>query len=389
MSNCLRRLNVRNFRSLAEVAIDTHPLNLLFGPNGVGKSTLLDTIWYVRDCAIRSAEIASSTRSHGIGLLYDGAEENDPISICLETDSARYELSFGFSAGRIEPFVGERLWSKRQKTTLIERSPGSDKATLFHARLKESVQVSLREPQKLSLGRYLDFEDRLEEPAEMDRLLHFIHFYHSRSFFLHRLKQQGSESSYEQWLWDRGDNLWSVLRNLHDRKSLDSRYDTIMQYMMAAFPVTFDGLVFEQTGPSSVYASFLEKGRRKPIRASGVSDGHLQMLILLTALFAEGQTRDSLLLLDEPELSLHPKALAVLAEAVKAATESWNKQVFLSTHSPVLISQFSPENTLALEVVEGRTKIRRLSEMTELHDLLDQYAAGSLYEAGVLAPQGT
>lgn len=66
-----------------------------------------------------------------------------------------------------------------------------------------------------------------------------------------------------------------MLRNLQDKRNVDERYDTIMRHMAEAFPA-FDGIVLEQTGPASVYASFLEKGRRNAIFASGASDGYLQ-----------------------------------------------------------------------------------------------------------------
>ena len=112
------------------------------------------------------------------------------------------------------------------------------------------------------------------------------------------------------------------------------------------------------------------------------------MLILLTALFSEGKERSSLILFDEPEMSLHPYALAILAEAIRLATQEWNKQLFIATHSPVLISQFEPENILATEIGEfGQTVIRRVSEIEEIQDLLKEYAAGSLYMAEMIAPQ--
>ena len=68
--------------------------------------------------------------------------------------------------------------------------------------------------------------------------------------------------------------------------------------------------------------------------ASGVSDGHIQLLILLTALFSEGRDRPALLLIDEPETSLHPWALAVLAEAITEAADRWNKQILVSYALP-------------------------------------------------------
>jgi predicted ATPase len=112
------------------------------------------------------------------------------------------------------------------------------------------------------------------------------------------------------------------------------------------------------------------------------------MLMHLTALFAEGRDRESLILFDEPEISLHPHALAVFARATKLAVEEWNKQVFIATHSPVLISQFEPENILAAEISKsGQTTMKRVSEMAEIKDLLAEYAAGSLYMAELIAPQ--
>jgi len=383
--NGITHLKVENYRLLADVSIDLGSLNVLFGPNGSGKSTLLDTIWFFRDCAIRGVELASSERSHGIGILWDGAEDGAQISLSLTDDRVEYALSFGLSAGRIEPFAGERLYSKSRSRALIERSVGSDKASLFDATMDQSATFTLREPEKLSLSRYLDYDAKNTEATGLDHLLHFVRFYHTRSFFLYRLKRQGSETSHEFRLWERGDNAWSVLRNLHDKRNVDERFDTIMQFMRESFP-SFHELVLEQTGVNSVYASILEKGRRKEIRASGVSDGHLQMLLLLTALFSEGN-RAALILFDEPEISLHPWALAVLAKAIKLAAREWKKQVFVATHSPVLVGQFDAEDILAMGIEEGRSRPKRLSKMEGIVDLLKEYDAGSLYMAEMVAAQ--
>src|SRR5262249_1818644 len=198
-----------------------------------------------------------------------------------------------------------------------------------------------------------------------------------RSLDLYGLRYKGSDVSYEARLEGRGQNAWSVLRNLHDRKSVDDRFDTIMKYMRESFP-SFDGLVLEQTGPTTVYANLLRKGSDKPLHASGASGGHLQMLLLLTTLFSEGP-KPAALLLDEPELSLHPWPLTILARAVKDAAASWNKQVLIATHSPVLLSQFETSECLATGLQDGRTRIQRLSENEEIKDLLSEYSVGSLY----------
>lgn len=388
MSNLLTRLEVHNFRSLADVAVETGALNVLFGPNGAGKSTLLDTILFMHDCANRDVPQVSSERSYGTGLLWDGAEVGASTSIKIEAALVEYEASFGYSSGRIEPFVGEILRSKaRNNICLIDRKIGSDKADFYDSKRQQSKPVTLREPEKLALIEYLYLDDSYLEVRELRKLLQSVHFYHSREAHLSRLKERGSESSYYTKLWDGCLNLWSVLRNLHDRQGVDERYNTILDFMRKSFS-SFADLLIEQTGPKTVYGSFWEKGRRQPIPASGVSDGHLQMLAHLTGLFSEGKDIDSLILFDEPETSLHPYALAVFAEAVKLATQEWNRQVFIATHSPVLLSQFDPEDIFAMEVGEyGQTVMTRLSEVEGIKDLLEEYAAGSLYMAEMIARQ--
>lgn len=386
MATRLKSIQIQNYRSLADATLALELVNVLFGPNGAGKSTLLDTIRFVRDCAIRSVELASSDRDHGIGLLFDGADEGESIRLKLATDRIEYELTLSLSAGRIEQYAGERLFSLDRQKVLFERRTGTQKADFFHIRMDQNASFDLREPDKLSLGRYLDYEQDCDEATELDRILHFVHFYASHSFNRYGLKKHGSSTGYETWVKDRGDNLWSVLRNLEGRRLLDDRYSTIMEYMAEAFP-NFDGLIIDSSGPSTLYASFLEKGRREPIRASGISDGYLQLLILLTALFSEGRDRYSLMLIDEPETSLHPWALAVLAKAIRQATEEWGKQVSLATHSPVLMSQFDAIQTLTVEQEDGRTRITRLSEVEGVQNLLEEYASGALYMSETIAAQ--
>ena len=101
-----------------------------------------------------------------------------------------------------------------------------------------------------------------DEAGYLDRLLHFVRFYHSRSFRLGALKRSGSESSHHTRLSDRGDNAWSVLRNVQDKRNVDARYNTIMGYMAEAFPV-FDDIVLEQTGHRLSMRAFWRRGEVK------------------------------------------------------------------------------------------------------------------------------
>ena len=388
MANLLTHLGVKNFRSLADVSIGIRPINVLFGPNGSGKSTLLEAIRLVKDCVSRDVEEAARMRNNGFGMLRQGANESEGISIELVTFFFNYVLILGFARGQIQPYAGEILLPNGKKVASIARKMGSDTAHFCYHEENSPVQARLTFPEKLALIQYMQGTEPISPDIfNLRNLLNSVHFYHSRYIDLYGLKQRGSESGMNITLREDCGNLWSVLRNIHGKSAIDSRYATIISFMQKSFP-NFKDLVFEQTGPNAVYASSVEKDRQAPIPVLGVSEGHLQMLIHLTALFSQEEEHDSLIVFDEPETSLHPYAISVFAEAVKHATKEWNRQVFIATHSPVLIGQFEPEDILATGLDEsGQTTLTRVSEMEDIKDLLESYDTGSLYMAEVIAPQ--
>ena len=386
----LLRLVVHNYRCLRDVDFAASNINVLFGPNGVGKSTFLDALWFVRDCARLGTAEAASLRHHGIGALADNAEPGDErIEIGIETRSATYRVTFGYSSGRIEPFVGERLVSKSRQIVLVNRAVGSDQVSFYHEEFQQNEQLKLRDPEKLAFNNFLLFYYPKEEAIELDSLLKSLHFCASREVNLSKLRRFGSELSGHTYPGDRWENLFSALRNLNDRRAIDDRFETIIGYMRKAFPQSFKDLVLEPLGADRVGGSFVEQGHRSPTQASAISDGHFQLLGLLTALFGDARDMPNLLLFDEPETSLHPHAIALFAQAVREATQQWGRQVFLATHSPVLISQFEPADVVVAEMGEDRsTALRRVSEIEELRDVLEQYAIGSLYMADEVGRQG-
>ena len=243
MSSGLTRVRAINFRCLKDVTVDLRPVSVFFGGNGAGKSTLLDLIWFVRDCAIRGAIEAASTRSHGIGLRWDGAEEGSPVVVGLDTESVSYQLEAGFSSGRMEPFVGECL--TEGDVTLLVRHIGADRARFSGA------EKGLRAPEKTGLSQLVNGDAPPPSAVTFDHLLHRVRRFNSRDLNFYKLRTFGSETSHHVRLSPSADNLWSVLRNLNDSRDVDERYSWIMDQMRRAFPL-FQAMAFSQTGNSSV-----------------------------------------------------------------------------------------------------------------------------------------
>jgi predicted ATPase len=377
--NQLISLHIQNFRSLADVKLNIANLLVLFGPNGAGKSTCLDALCLARDCAVFGVDKALSSRNQGTGAIWEGAKEDDAIVIAIETHHALYKIALGYSNNQINPLLGESLYSKSSERFLIKRQIGH-----VDVGFVDNPPATLKEPKQLSLSQYANQMPLL---AEINQLLHQVHYYPARSAQFHRLRQPHSQThSGTTQLNENGDNLWYVLHQLYEKRFVDKRYDTILTFMQESFP-TFRGLTFEPIQPGIVSAHLIEKGRHQPLDIFGIADSYLQMLLHLTALFSE-QDDKALILLDEPEMSLHPWALSVLADAIETATQKWHKQILIATQSPVLISQFGLESIFTAEQNKtGQTVITQVSEIEEIQDLLDDYAAGSLYMAESIAPQ--
>jgi predicted ATPase len=381
----IKRIHAKNYRCIRGATLELGDVSILFGPNGAGKSTWLDIVWFIRDCCIRGVPEAAADRNHGIGMLWSRAAEDEGIEITIETDYLSYTMVLGFEHGRINPYPAEELVNMPARETLFKRRSGS---TAFTVGIEADTDHSLLEPEKPALIQFLAQSMHIPGVREFEHILRHIRFYDSRSAALFELRKYGSETDFKTVLWSpRGQNLWSVLRNLNDKRLLDDRYATIQRFMRLAFP-DFKDLVIEATGPQSVYGSFIFNDARVPVMASGVSTGHLQMLLHLTALFSDASGYEPVILFDEPESSLHPHALAVLAKAFLEASCKNNRQVMIATHSPVLLSQFPADKIIAVEKDErGATSFKSVADIPGITELLDEYSIGSLFMAEALAPQ--
>ena len=111
--------------------------------------------------------------------------------------------------------------------------------------------------------------------------------------------------------------------------------------------------------------------------ASALSDGTLRFMALSTLLLQPGELRPSVILLDEPELGLHPYAIAILSSIIKSV--SVETQVLLATQSSILLDHFEPKDIVVAERLDGSTRLRRLDGQ-KLESWLCHYSLGQLWK---------
>jgi len=124
-----------------------------------------------------------------------------------------------------------------------------------------------------------------------------------------------------------------------------------------------------------------ERGTDMTFSASALSDGTLRFMSLATLLLQPTNNLPATILLDEPELGLHPYAINVLANLLQSAAE--HTQVIVSTQSVTLVNQFDPEDIIVVDRENGQSVFRHLPE-NEIDTWLEDYGLGDLWEKNIL-----
>ena len=131
----------------------------------------------------------------------------------------------------------------------------------------------------------------------------------------------------------------------------------------------------------TVKLEWRHRGSDQYFGASALSDGTLRFIALATLLLQPVELRPKVILIDEPELGLHPFAIELLASMIRSASS--DTQVILATQSPILLDYFEPEDVLVAERKGEETKLRRLKSEA-LGEWLKDYSLGQLWEKNEL-----
>jgi predicted ATPase len=375
----LSRLHVSGFRSLADVQLEPGPVTVMIGPNGAGKSNLLQFLRMVAMLRTRSLSLFTGRAGSASMLFHYGPQHTKEIACELEFDLGQPGISRYRAAWQLVP--GERLVFTKEELGFKAQGQHEWKVTdlgagHFESAVKETAKTA-RDP----VARHFNW---------CLKKLSFFHFHDTSTGSLLRANAKIADGEY---LRSDGSNLAAYLYALRQSDDEDDqvawrRIGALLQQVapfvkeLKPTPTSAGGTpqVREVSDSGTVRLHWIDE-RDERFGPEHFSDGTLRVLALITALTMPVRRMPSFVSIDEPELGLHPAALALLAELVREVSK--HTQVLLATQSPALLNLFGPDEVVVCERTEGRSALRRL-ELSELNDWLKQYSLAELYDKGVL-----
>jgi predicted ATPase len=353
----LDTITVRGFKSLANIEnLRLGSINVVIGPNGSGKSNFIGVFSFLN--AIRQGHLQDYViRSGGAdALLHFGRKTTTEMHLHLSFQGGRNQYEIKLQATDADELV-----------PLTEAVYFWDKSRYQHP-YNETVP---RRGKEAGIG-----EAKSNVSTYVRNHLDRWRVYHFHDTSSSSPMKKTADLNDNRFFRPDGSNLAPFLYLL--KTTQPPSYNLIRRTIQLVAPF-FDDFVLEppRLNPDKLRLEWKHKGTDKYFDASSLSDGTLRFMALATLFLQPIQFRPSVVLVDEPELGLHPYAITVLSSMVKQIASQ--TQVILSTQSPLLLDNFAPEDVLVADRVDEATAFTRLSSTT-LTGWLENYSLGQLWE---------
>jgi len=363
MTAPLTKLTIKGYKSIESlVDFELGDLTVLIGANGSGKSCFMDFFRLVRAMADESLQVFVIKRGGADQFLHMGPQHTPKMSARLVFDENAYEFDLSAAAN------GHML-IEQEATQFRDDAP----QVLGHGQL-ESVLRSLNKkgsaqsPDCPSVAHHVY--------AAMSNWM--VYHFHDTSL-LAMMRREQSVRDFHGGLRDDASNLAPFLLEL--RETHKGSYDLIRDTVGLIVPF-FDDFHLEPItrGPAElVRLEWRQSGSDYRFQPYHLSDGTIRFICLATALLQP--TLPATIVIDEPELGLHPVAIGLLAGLIRSA--SARTQVIISTQSPTLLNKFEPKDVIVVNRQAGRSTFSRL-DTERLREWLEEYSVGELWQMNVL-----
>ncbi|MDB9534702.1 AAA family ATPase [Dolichospermum planctonicum CS-1226] len=350
----LSRIILRGFKSLADCDIYLDQVNILIGCNGAGKSNFISFFRMVQEILDRHLQVFVSRQGGPDTILHFGRKTTEQLEIKLYfNDNTTYFAT-------LEPTQDNRLMFSKESLGSVHGSEWEIGSGHFETHA------------------YTGTERKINEYVLSDILPWRVYHFHDTSDSAY--VKQAAPINDNIYLRPDARNLAAFLYLLKNNYS--QSYQQIFKTIRLVAPF-FDNFLLRPSPHNQdvIELEWFEQGQDIPFKAHLLSDGTLRFICLATVFLQPTSLQPETILVDEPELGLHPYAITILASLMRAASRE--KQVIVSTQSVELLNEFTAKDVIVVDRKDGKSLLRRLNE-DDLHEWLEDYSLGELWKKNII-----
>lgn len=357
----LDRLRLSGFKSIKSMDMAFRGLNVLIGPNGVGKSNLVSFFRFMNRVLQKDMQLYVAQQGGAERFLYFGSKVTSSIDVYIELSPNAYSC-------KLVPTADGGLIFASEECYLFPNAFGWGGGTKTYPLAKPGATES-----------GLLVKDPPEGPKSwVSHHLSYWKVYHFHDTSDTAKVKKPSNINDVDALRPDASNLAAFLRNV--RETDQDAYIEIVETIQRIAPF-FQDFILEpdRASPEQIRLRWKHRGSDAYFDANDLSDGTLRFICLATLLLQPGLP--SMILLDEPELGLHPHAIELLGALMRSvATKT---QILASTQSVTLANQIPWEDLIVVDRVDDASSFRRLRE-DEVKPWLDEFGGGDIWRKNLV-----
>jgi predicted ATPase len=352
----INRIEIENFKSIRKMNLELRQINILIGANGAGKSNFIGFFKLLRNIYDRTLQSYIAEEGGADNILYFGLKQSDYLEGTVEFNNTnRYYF-------QLNPNQEGYLYFETEGTQInSDSSLGWDKEKLNNGHAESILSTK-------QSARY-DFVRRYMTSFKV------FHFHDTSKTA--KIKQPCNIND-NQHLREDGGNLAAYLFALQSTNPKDFKRIEMLIRSVAPYFERFD-LKPDRINSDIIRLEWKEKDSDTYFNAKHLSDGTLRFTALATLLLQPEAPQ--VIIIDEPELGLHPFAINKLAGLIKKA--SANTQIIISTQSVNLVDNFEPEDIITVDREDKQSVFKRQSSEA-LKDWLTDYSISDLWDKNVI-----
>ncbi|WP_428357475.1 AAA family ATPase [Methyloprofundus sp.] len=353
----LNRLTIKGFKSIKSLErFKLNKLNVLIGGNGAGKSNFIEFFRLI-SAMMKPDGLKQFIAGNADIYLFGGAKETQHISIKMEFGENGYDFEL---APTEQGFFLINNEKKHYLTLGTFKVLGSGN---FNPKL-------------------LKYSDEIENMKNASGVTYdalcALKIYHFHDTTEQAGMRRFHDMGHNEVLLTDAANIAPFLFHLAENNP--EVYQAIRETISLVIPF-FDDFILSPNKDENIRLNWRQKGLSDyPMRPTQLSDGAIRFICLATTLLQPKPP--SIIVIDEPELGLHPYAIEILAELIQSASK--RMQVIISTQSPALVDCFQLEDIIVVNRVDGASDFKRLQK-NELSSWLEDYSLGDLWRKNIIS----